>query len=150
LNFVPDAVAAGSCHALGPNVIDRHAPALSLRPTGEGLVMKLAIIFVCGVLLAGCVSRQEIAAQHAADEDTTCISYGLKFGTPEYAQCRQNAAAQRVATEQAQSVASMRLGQTIVEQQQQVNQQLYNSMRPNRPIQCMSNAFGTSIYTNCN
>ncbi len=113
--------------------------------------MKIAVILFCGVILTGCVSQQQIAAKRSADDDTTCTSYGLKFGTPEYAQCRQNAAAQRAATEQAQSLAAMQMVQSMNAQQQQVSQQqIYNSVRPNPSIQCMSNAVGGSVYTNCN
>ena len=45
----------------------------------------LGFLMVALPLLAGCQSTQEIAA---ADDDR-CRSYGLAFGTPEYAQCRQ-------------------------------------------------------------
>jgi hypothetical protein len=37
----------------------------------------------------------------AESDDATCRSYGLDHGTPAYAQCRQNIANQRMASQQA-------------------------------------------------
>lgn len=54
------------------------------------------VVVLAFLVLAGCYhgpSQQEIAAQ----DDMTCRSYGINFGTPEYAQCRQNIVAQRQA-----------------------------------------------------
>jgi len=53
--------------------------------------MRIVVVFVVVLTLSGCASREEIAA----GDDDKCLSYGLKFGTPEYAQCRQNLDGQR-------------------------------------------------------
>ena len=53
--------------------------------------MKVIAIFIGLLVLSGCASRQELAV----NDDAKCQSYGLKFGTPEYAQCRQNTEEQR-------------------------------------------------------
>jgi hypothetical protein len=43
------------------------------------------MVVVAGLACAGCApTMQEIAAS----DDAVCKSYGLLFGTPEYAQCR--------------------------------------------------------------
>ncbi len=44
--------------------------------------MKKAVLLA--LLLAGCASRQEIAAV----DDDTCQSYGAAYGSPAYIQCR--------------------------------------------------------------
>lgn len=44
--------------------------------------MKRAILLA--FLLAGCASRQELAA----DDDATCQSYGVQPGSQAYVQCR--------------------------------------------------------------
>lgn len=49
------------------------------------------------IALCGCASPAERAEQLSEADDQTCTSYGLQFGTPAYAQCRQNIAAQRQA-----------------------------------------------------
>ncbi len=58
------------------------------------------LLFALCAAASGCMSSQEIAARQQAADNSTCVSYGLKFGTSEYAQCRQNIAAQRHAAEQ--------------------------------------------------
>jgi hypothetical protein len=59
-------------------------------------------VFISLLLLSACASDRDIAAEQAAirqqvnmNEDSTCRSYGLKYGTTEYANCRQNQASQR-------------------------------------------------------
>ncbi len=53
------------------------------------------IIFLVAVFLAGCMTPEERQAQQeelllriAEREDAECTSYGLKFGSPEYGDCR--------------------------------------------------------------
>jgi len=47
--------------------------------------IRVSSLVIAMVGLAGCgPTRQEIAANDAE----ACASYGVKFGTPEYAQCR--------------------------------------------------------------
>ncbi len=53
------------------------------------------IIFLVAVFLAGCMTPEERQTQQeerllqiAESEDAECTSYGLKFGSPEYGDCR--------------------------------------------------------------
>ncbi len=58
-----------------------------------------AVLF--GVALAGCMSQQEQAMRLAANDDAVCQSYGLTYGTPQYADCRMRVAEQRNAQQAA-------------------------------------------------
>ena len=40
------------------------------------------------ILIAGCASQEQKAAQQAAAEDAQCQSYGARPGTDAYIQCR--------------------------------------------------------------
>lgn len=62
---------------------------------------KIALLMTCFSLFS-CASDADIARQQEemrrqidANEDSTCRSYGLKYGTNEYANCRQNQSLQR-------------------------------------------------------
>ena len=67
------------------------------------------VLMAC-VMLAGCAQMRENlrraeereAAQLAAADDATCRSYGINFGTPQYAQCRMLVAQQRAQAADAQ------------------------------------------------
>jgi hypothetical protein len=48
-------------------------------------VPKAGLALVSLVVLAGCISPEELQAQDAA----TCASYGFQQGTPEFASCMQ-------------------------------------------------------------
>lgn len=50
--------------------------------------------------LPGTAGYERVAARERAS-DNQCLSYGLRFGTAEYAQCRQNIDAQRGARDAA-------------------------------------------------
>jgi hypothetical protein len=45
--------------------------------------------------LAGCAPPAPTPAQIAASDDATCRSYGLEYGTDQYATCRENIGQQR-------------------------------------------------------
>jgi hypothetical protein len=53
--------------------------------------------------LSGCAQvhawKAEGDVRRAAEDDATCKSYGLAFGTTAYAECRENAATQRNAAD---------------------------------------------------
>lgn len=69
-----------------------------------GKFQVLFALSIIAVVSAGCESSAELAARaaaRAADDDSMCQSYGLKFGTPEYAQCRQNIEGRRSAERRA-------------------------------------------------
>jgi Tfp pilus assembly protein PilV len=55
------------------------------------------LLIAASLSLAGCQTAQELAQE----DDATCRSYGLQFGTPDYAQCRQYQQADRTARYQA-------------------------------------------------
>jgi hypothetical protein len=57
-----------------------------------------AIGFAHGDCLPGTAGYRASQAKRNAD-DSRCLDYGLKFGTPEYAQCRQNIDNQRAAVD---------------------------------------------------
>jgi hypothetical protein len=46
-------------------------------------------LFCCCLLATGCADYlAKLAAQHAAEDDAKCQSYGAKQGDPAYVQCR--------------------------------------------------------------
>lgn len=51
------------------------------------------VALVLCLAVAGCQTPEELAQQ----DDSICRGYGLQFGTPEYAQCRQFQQADRTA-----------------------------------------------------
>jgi len=61
---------------------------------------------IIAVLLAGCASAEQIAAQ----QDRTCQSYGMLPGTPEYGACRMQLADVQRAQ---QAEAIRRFGQAL-------------------------------------
>lgn len=126
---------------------------------------KICIALGVYLLVAGCASPEQIAArqaaqgaQIAASDDTTCQSYGLKFGTPEYAQCRQNVVAQRdarnIAAQQANAVAWQQAIQYGNSQTQLMQQMVrpptpVQATAPNNTLNCASTVNGVYVYTNC-
>ena len=50
--------------------------------------MLKALPFLLVLLLAGCMTQKEREAKLAAADDDKCKSFGLQFGTPQYADCR--------------------------------------------------------------
>jgi hypothetical protein len=55
------------------------------------------VLIAASLSLAGCQTAEELAQE----DDSTCRSYGLQFGTPDYAQCRQYQQSDRTARYQA-------------------------------------------------
>lgn len=99
--------------------------------------MKKAVLLGL-LLLSGCISREEIDA----NDDARCSSYGLKYGTPEYAQCRMGVDQQRQA-------AIAQVGANIQAQTAQQNQLLLQS-RPRPQVNCTTVPMGGGTSsTNC-
>jgi hypothetical protein len=48
----------------------------------------VAAILVAGLALSGCVTAEEMAAQNARADDSSCQSYGAAPGSSEYYTCR--------------------------------------------------------------
>jgi len=64
----------------------------------------IRVALVAGVAaLGGCQTAQQQARNEAQADDAACQSYGLKFGTPAYAECRQR----RDAASQQQALAAL-------------------------------------------
>jgi hypothetical protein len=61
-----------------------------------------------GLVLSACASDKEREAQLAAADDGRCKSYGLQFGTSEYAQCRMGVDQQRTSLRAAYIAAQPR------------------------------------------
>lgn len=98
-------------------------------------VKRAASILIC-LSLAGCASL-------FPTDDDKCQSYGVQFGTPQYAECRQNLEAQRSAL----------IGAYIANRPQQP--QPYVLPMPATPVppaprSCISSVAGQTVYTNCN
>lgn len=53
-----------------------------------GYIMKKSVILATALLLSGCVTAEERAAQMTALDDGKCQGYGAKPGTSIYVQCR--------------------------------------------------------------
>src|SRR5262245_31144614 len=63
-------------------------------------------LFCCCLLAAGCADYYaKLAAQHAAEDDAKCHSYGAKQGDPAYVQCRAQLDAARTQTNATESAA---------------------------------------------
>jgi len=73
-------------------------------PTGSTswrALRRLAPALLVAAAVAGCMTAQERMAQVNAAQDATCRHWGLKFGTPEYANCRMELNRQQQAREMA-------------------------------------------------
>lgn len=64
--------------------------------------MRMVLVLV-GLPLAACQTAQQQAKNEAAADDAACRSYGLQFGTPAYAECRQR----REVASQQQALAAL-------------------------------------------
>lgn len=59
---------------------------------------RIAIMVAFASFLTGCGAWPNTSPEAiAANDDSKCASYGLQYGTAEYAQCRQNIDSQRTA-----------------------------------------------------
>jgi hypothetical protein len=98
------------------------------------------VVIAGGSLLTGCVGsgyQRNVAIQQTDDE--RCQSYGLKFGTPEYAQCRQSLEGQR----QAAALAVLRAFRT-----NQGAGQVPIITRP-APAPSQASCVTAGVYTSC-
>lgn len=63
--------------------------------------MRIMAVFIGFFVLSGCAQMEEIRqnglAMQAEGDDARCSSYGLRYGTAEYAQCRMSVDQQRTA-----------------------------------------------------
>lgn len=128
-----------------------------LKPNKKFLI---AFMFFVG----SCASQEEIAQQAnrrrielETIDNRTCISYGFKFGSPDYANCRLNIASQRnsieAADEQQRRAAALGImqmqnynNQMNAQRLQQVGQQ--NMQMFNRPT-VNTNCYGYGNSINC-
>jgi hypothetical protein len=97
-------------------------------------------VIAAGSLLTGCVDygyQRDVAIQQT--DDARCQSYGLKFGTPEYAQCRQSLEGQR----QAAALAVLRAFRT-----NQSAGQVPIITRP-APAPSQASCVTAGVYTSC-
>lgn len=109
-----------------------------------------AITFVAAMsfALTGCASQKERLAQKAMRinaDNAACESYGLKFGTLGFAQCRQNIDMQRAANQR--MALGMLMRQRLFQQQVQLPQSAY--MMPMTPAPRITNCTSLGTYTNC-
>ena len=76
----------------------------------------IRLLFVSLIFLSGCAEfeaiKAKIDARQAAEDDHTCVSYGLKFGTAGYAECRELTANRRQAAFDAFQVSHARVSTT--------------------------------------
>lgn len=102
--------------------------------------MRILLILGAVTLLSSCAGQID---------DQTCKSYGLSFGTPEYANCRQGLMAQRQSALQSMQQNNAALAQ----QQNQVLQNFQNSLNQSqqrsRPLDCTTTYFGGVANTHC-
>lgn len=109
------------------------------------------VVLLATVLLAGCVSPEQQAAQDAAvrqqwldQQRKNCLDYGFTEGTDAFATCMQNGInARRQEMQQAQAAAK-----PAYQPQKPIVLQPPPAPRMNR--NCVSTAVGSNIYTNCN
>jgi hypothetical protein len=102
------------------------------------------MVLLLALLVGGCdlTASQERATAERAD-DAGCASYGLKYGSPEYAQCRLSKDQQRRANQAAA------VGQVNRNNQETANQlQPAPTVRPS--VNCTTIGMGGGISsTNC-
>jgi len=109
----------------------------------KSIVVSVLSLAIVGFNIAGCAeSREEIAAREDAiraeqaararrdaeiddAEKAKCLSYGLKIGTPAYAECRQRAEAERNANARAAIAAQQQTAEFEYLQLQQKAQLEY-------------------------
>ncbi len=68
----------------------------------------ITVLVAAGVVLSACA--EQMRQQEAAEDNSTCESYGLKLGDPEYVECRFLLARLRVENRAATSAALMGYG----------------------------------------
>lgn len=107
-------------------------------------------LLTAALVLGGCdlTASQERATADRTD-NAECTGYGLKYGSPEYAQCRMSRDQQRQANYRAAIDQNFRNNQAVTDQQIQNAQQLrQNNSR--QPINCTTLALGGGMASmNC-
>lgn len=95
------------------------------------------ILLVAVIALAGCKSQQQVLAERTAEDDAKCKSYGMQFGTPQYADCRMK-------LDQAREARAL---QDYADQQRTLDN-IQRSMAPKPMIQTTCNTYmGTTSCT---
>lgn len=98
--------------------------------------MKVILLIAVIAALAGCKTNAERLAERTAEDDAKCKSYGMQFGTPQFADCRMKLDQMREA----------RALQDYADQQRTLDN-IQRSMAPKPAIQTTCNTYmGT---TNC-
>jgi len=125
----------------------------------------ITFLIVSSLVLCACASREEIAARHAAAEQTAeleranrCGSFGYKVGTPDYSHCLERMYVQdqqAAATEEANRQARI---QAAAEGLQRAGAALQNISPPpppppqpmfNQPVHCNTMPMGAGTSTTC-
>lgn len=109
--------------------------------------MRILGIAVLGVGLAGCAGSpvgDAIAGPEklAAQDDAYCQSIGLRFGTPDYANCRMITGQQR---QQGHQAAMQRMSTALSDMS--TNMRVPSSGLQSR---CVSRQVGSQVVTDCN
>ena len=95
----------------------------------------IAAISLC-LAVTGCQTMEQRDARRGASDDATCKSYGLQFGTPQYAECRMRMQ-QQWAARDAMLIGAM--SQSLANTQQ--------NLLANRPVVTNCNSYMNSV--NC-
>ena len=98
---------------------------------------------VLALALAGCASSEERKAKWAAEDDSTCQSYGAKPGTDAYVQCRMVQQARRDEMIQG-SARSVGAGM------QEFGRALQDQAKERRGTSCTTRRVGDTAVTDCN
>jgi hypothetical protein len=109
-------------------------------PGFAGHPLDCAVGFMHADCEPGSLGYEKAAAINSGD-DATCQSYGLEFGTPAYAQCRQNTVSQRASNNAALAAA------IIASRPQPQPYQLPMPSPPPRPLSTNCQNYGQII--NC-
>lgn len=105
--------------------------------------MKRLIAIAFALSLGGCASMFPSQEQIAANDDSTCQSYGAQIGSAQYAQCRMQLAQMR-------EQRRMAMIRAMTQPQPQV-QPIPLAPLPQAPASqnCISQVVGNTVYTNC-
>jgi hypothetical protein len=105
--------------------------------------MGRVVFSLCFLLLAGCASRQELAAS----DDATCQSYGAPPGSQNYFDCRMNLDQARAQNRRA---AVQGLANGLSAAGQQMSQRAQSAPSTSTSTHCTSQRNGNQIDTVCN
>ena len=107
------------------------------------------VIFLAAIVMTGCVSSEQRAAIQSQKEHNTCLSYGLKYGTPEYAQCRMQTSSQNQQAKAANTAAVLEASAKLMEMGRRkpaMNVTTHTYTYRGRVMHCTT----TGGFTNCN